>query len=115
MGEGEAVPEKPSGPRRSTPTDKMLRLARSIAKRLNLQLTDQQQAEFDACRDFIDEHSGDMKPTDKQLAYAERLSRETGVALPDDARNDWRVMRNWLDQQTEGAGSSRPPAKEQRA
>lgn len=115
MGDGEAVPGKPSGPQRSTPTFKMLRLARSIAKRLNVTLSDQQQSEFNACRDFIDQHSGDMKPSDKQIEYAERISQQTGVELPAEARADWKVLRNWLDKQAEGACAPRPAANGKRA
>jgi len=104
--EGEAGASSPVRAR-STPTPKMLSLARTIAGRLGVELTEAQENEFDACRDFLDQHSDSTPPSQKQIAYAERLSRETGEPLPADARTNWRVMREWLDKQAQGAGGSR--------
>lgn len=83
---------------RSTPTERMLNLARSIANDLQIGLPEEVEQSFDACRDFIDENLEKVPPTEKQLAYANRIAETQGAAIPDDVITSKNKLSKWLDQ-----------------
>ncbi len=85
-------------PRRSNPTDKMLSYARKLADELNIELPAEAEANFEACRDFIDGHADTVPPTEKQIEFAERLAEAEGIDLPDETRASKRKLSAWLDE-----------------
>lgn len=89
--------EQPKG-MRPNPTDKMLRWARTVAERLGLTLTSEQEENFEACKAFLDEHQDDTPPSAAQISYAERISVQSDIDLPAEARADYRKMSAWLEQ-----------------
>lgn len=87
--------EQPRG-MRPNPTDKMLHWARTVAERLGMKLTDEQEENFEACKGFLDEHEGHIPPSAKQIEYAKRLAEQGGIDLPEDTLTDYRKTSDWL-------------------
>lgn len=86
---------------RSTPTDKMLSYAMKIASELGVDLPQEAEESFDACRAFIDANADSVPPTDKQVGLAERLADSNGVIIPDDVMASKRKLSAWIDEQNE--------------
>lgn len=85
--------------RRGTPTEKMVQWARKVAERLGLELTEEQETDFDACRAFLDENSNNVPPTKKQIDLVRKLADERGLDLPEGMLKSQSETRDWLDEQ----------------
>lgn len=89
------------------PSDKMLAAARSIAARKGIPLPDGIEADFTACKAFLDEHmaakpngSGDATPmavSEKSLAFARKIAERIGKSIPGAALKDQRKLSAWID------------------
>ncbi|WP_414039333.1 hypothetical protein ACJU26_08890 [Acidithiobacillus sp. M4-SHS-6] len=90
------------GGKRSTPTDKMLSYARSIADALDMDLPESVDGSFDACRDFIDQHAESVPPTDKQVKFATTLADDLGEDIPRRVLDSKILLSRWIDDHQEG-------------
>lgn len=81
--------------RKSAPTEKMISAAKTAADRHGVPLPENFDADFDTCKQFLDEYLA--KPTPKALSFAERIATEKGVPLPDEARLNAKQLSAWID------------------
>ena len=80
------------------PTPKMLDYAKRIAERLKLELPEDVERDFDACRAFIDEHAVEAnKPSEKALNYAKTIAADKGLEIPEDALKEGKALSRWID------------------
>lgn len=86
-------------PRRtSTPTDKMLEFAKSIAKKVGVRVPDEVMTDFDACKAFIDANKDTaMRPTEKQVSFAESIAKRKGVSVPPEVMANSKELSKWID------------------
>lgn len=85
--------------RASTPTDKMLEFAKSIAKSLSIRVPDEVMTDFDACREFIDANKEKANaPSDKQLEYAKSIAKRKNLTIPPATMADRRALSRWIDE-----------------
>jgi DNA topoisomerase-3 len=86
----------------SKPTKPMIDAAKSIAERKKLTLPRSALRDFDACREFLNEHGEkrdpNAAPSKDQLELAEKLQKETGLPLGEDVRASTAELRKWIDQ-----------------
>lgn len=89
--------------RRNTPTEKMLQYAHKVAAALGEDLPEEAEADFDACRDWLDQNAERVPPTPKQIDYARQLAEAAGEDIPDDVLASKTKLSRWLDERAGGA------------
>lgn len=83
----------------TTPTEKMVNFAKSIARNLGIDLPPEVETDATACREFLNAHSGSaMRPSPKQLEYAQNIASRKNLTIPEDAVNDGRKISAWIDE-----------------
>ena len=87
--------------KRSSPTEKMLDYASRIADALDMDLPEDVETSFDACRAFIDEYAVQVPPTDKQVDFAHSLAEGLGEDIPEDILDSKIRLSEWIDAHSE--------------
>jgi hypothetical protein len=83
----------------STPSDKMLEFAKTIAGKVGLRVPDDVMTNWDVCKAFIDEHKDTaMRPSDKQLNFATKIANEKKVTIPPEILKNGRDLSKWIDE-----------------
>ena len=81
------------------PTPKMLEYAKKIAQRLNIELSQEVERDFEACRAFIDEHAAEAnRPSEKALNFAKTIAQQKGLQIPEEALQEGRALSRWIDE-----------------
>lgn len=90
---------KAQAPSTNPPTDKMLAFARSTAKNQGIELPEEAETSFDACKAFLDENAGNNTnpPTRKMLDFARKLAKEKSLKLPKEADTSFDACKTFLD------------------